>query len=106
MAAINKTPHRSPQFCRPSVRVTHLCLPKHFGVGRYIFQQIDFFDEFDDDKKSASFSPEFLVLTGTALALRTHPSVTTTCPSSRRNFLKKQAFAGANAAGIRDELQS
>ena len=72
MAAINKTPRRSPQFCRPSVRVTHLRLPKHFCVGRYTFQQIDFFGEVDDDKKSASFSPEFLVLTILSLALRNY----------------------------------
>jgi tripartite-type tricarboxylate transporter receptor subunit TctC len=30
----------------------------------------------------------------------------TTCRRSRRGFLKKGAFAGANSAGIRDELQS
>jgi hypothetical protein len=30
----------------------------------------------------------------------------TACRRLRRAFLKKQAFAGANAAGIRDELQS
>jgi hypothetical protein len=41
-----------------------------------------------------------------SLALRTHSSVTTTCRRLRRGFLKKEAFAGANSAGIRDELQS
>jgi hypothetical protein len=41
-----------------------------------------------------------------ALALRTHPSVTTTRRRFRQGFLKKQAFASANATGIRDELQS
>jgi hypothetical protein len=106
MAAINKTPRRSPQFCRPSVRVTHLRLPKHFCVGRYTFQQIDFFGEVDDDKKSASFSPEFLVLTRIAAGAPDtsvdHDDMSSVAPG----FLKNQAFAGANAAGIRDELQS
>jgi hypothetical protein len=58
--------------------------------------------EFGGDKKFASFSPEFLVLTRISLALRTQPSVT----RPRRialGFSKKQASAGANSAGIRDE---
>jgi hypothetical protein len=60
------------------------------------------FRGFCDERKFASFSPEFLVLT-MSLALRTHSSVTTTCHRLRRGFLKKEAFAGANSAGIRDE---
>lgn len=66
MAAMNKTHRGSPQFCRASVRVTHLCRQIHFSANC-------FFGEFGDEKKFASFSPEFLVLTRTSPALRTHP---------------------------------
>jgi hypothetical protein len=65
MAAINKTRRGSPQFCRASVRVTHfrrLCRRVHFSVNC-------FFSEFDDERKFASFSPEFLVLTRISGAL-------------------------------------
>jgi hypothetical protein len=79
---------------------------KHFWCRQVHFSANRFFGEFGDEEKFASFSPEFLALTIMALALRAHPSVTTTCRRLRRGFLKKQAFAGANAAGIRDELQS
>ena len=61
--------------------------------------------EFGDERKFASFSPEFLVLT-MSLAVRTHSPVMTICRPSRRGFSKQEAFAGANSAGIRDELQS
>jgi hypothetical protein len=61
MAAIIQTHRESPQFGRPSVRVTH------FFVSRFIFQKIGFGDE----KKFASFSPEFPVLTTASPALRT-----------------------------------
>ena len=103
MAAINETRRQPPQFCRPPVHVTHLGVRKHFGVGRYIFQKIHFSASLAMTRNLPHSHQSF---SRTALALRTHPSVTTTCPSSRRDFLKKQAFAGANAAGIRDELQS
>jgi hypothetical protein len=92
MAVMNKTHRGSPQFCRASVRVTH--------------SANCFFGEFGDEKKFASFSPEFLVLTRTSLALRTHPVGHDDMPSVAPGPLKKEAFAGANSAGIRDELQS
>jgi hypothetical protein len=75
------------------------CRKVHFSANR-------FFGEFDDDKKFASFSPEFLALTrmaaGAPDASVGHDDMSSVAPG----FLKNQAFAGANAAGIRDELQS
>ena len=99
MVAMNKTHRGSPQFCRASVRVTDFFRQIHFSANC-------FFGEFGDEKKFASFSPEFLVLTRTSLALRTHPVGHDDMPSVAPGPLKKEAFAGANSAGIRDELQS
>jgi hypothetical protein len=70
----------------------------------WFFGEISFLGEFGDEKKFASFSPEFLVLTRTSPAVSTHRSDMTTGRLLRRRFLKKEAFVGANSAGSRDEL--
>ena len=101
MAATNKTRHGSPQFCRASIRATHSSRLRR----RRNFSANCISCEFGEERKFASFSPEFLVLT-MSLAVRTHSPVMTICRPSRRGFSKQEAFAGANSAGIRDELQS
>jgi hypothetical protein len=65
MAAIMQTRRESPQFGRASVRVTHFRQQIHFS-----FRKLGF-GEFGDEKKFASFSPEFPVLTRALPALRT-----------------------------------
>src|ERR1700756_3953052 len=64
MAAIMQTRRESPQFGRASVRVTHFRQQIHFSENWV-------FGEFGDEKKFASFSPEFPVLTRASPALRT-----------------------------------
>ena len=104
MAAIMKTGRELPQFARASGCVTHLYLYRL--CRRLHFSANCFFGEFGDEKKLASFSPEFLVLTKMSLVLRMHPLVTLRCRRLRQSFLKKEKFAGGNSPGIRDDLQN
>jgi hypothetical protein len=96
MATINKTCRESPQFGRASVRATLFCRWLHFSANC-------FFGGFGNEKIC-------LILTrvsrsdynaGVADASVGHDNMRSVAPG-----FEKDAFAGANSTGSRDELQS